>query len=50
MQLQSLVAACSQLKSGHGLFLFADRSVLEVDILYAQWQTGRQGETASLLN
>jgi hypothetical protein len=48
---QSLVEACSQLKSGHGLFLFADRSVLDrPDLLFASlWQTGRPGDSASLL-
>ncbi len=46
----SLVAACSQLKRGHGLFLFADRSIMEKDILTAPWQSGRAGETSTLLN
>ena len=48
----SLVSACGKLKSGHGLFLFADRTILESvdDILSALWQTGRPGETATLLD
>jgi len=48
----SLINACAQLKTGHGLFLFADRSVLEnpTDIFSALWQTGRPGETTTLLN
>ena len=48
----SLVNACGQLKSGHGLFLFADRSVLESpdNVLSALWQTGRAGEPTTLLN
>ena len=48
----SLVDACSELKRGHGLFLFADRTVLEKpsEILSRTWQTGRQGETARLLD
>jgi hypothetical protein len=48
----SLVNACSQLERGHGLFLFADRTVLEKpgEILTKVWQTGRQGEVVSLLN
>lgn len=48
----SLVNACAQLKSGHGLFLFADQSVLKSPdgILSALWQTGRSGETTTLLN
>jgi hypothetical protein len=51
-RVQSLVDACGKLKSGHGLFLFANRSVLESpdNILSALWQTGRPGETASLLD
>lgn len=48
----SLVNACSQLKRGHGLFLFADQSILEKpgDLLSSPWQTGKQGETSSLLD
>ncbi len=49
-RVQSLVEACAQLKSGHGLFLFTDRSILDGDVLRAKWQTGRPGETASLMN
>jgi Replication-relaxation len=51
-RLSSLVNACSQLKSGHGLFLFADRSILEkpADIFSSIWQSGRQGETGGLLD
>ncbi len=47
---ESLVAACSQLKSGHGLFLFADQAALKRhgDILTFSWKTGR-GETAKIL-
>lgn len=47
-----LIEACSKLKSGHGLFLFADRSILEkpAETLTALWHTGRKGETASLLD
>ncbi len=48
-RVNSLVQTCSQLKSGHGLFLFADQSILAGDILSAKWQTGRPGETAGLL-
>lgn len=49
-RVESLVQACSQLKRGHGLFLFADKSALEhPDILFAPiWQNGR-GEPTSLL-
>lgn len=50
-RVESLVEACSELKRGHGLFLFAHRSVLEhPDILFAPiWQSGRGGENATLL-
>jgi hypothetical protein len=49
-RVKSLVNACSQLKSGHGLFLFADLSILSGDILSKTWQTGRPGETGGLLD
>ena len=51
-RVESLVNACSQLKRGQGLFLFADRSVLEkpTEILSAIWQTGRPGQTGRLLD
>ncbi len=50
-RVKSLVNACYKLERGHGLFLFGDRSVLEnPDLLFAPvWQTGRDGETSSLL-
>ena len=48
-RVKSLVDACSQLVRGHGLFLFADRSILSGDILTSPWQTGRPGETGFLL-
>lgn len=49
-RVESLVQACSHLKRGHGLFVFADRAVLEhPDILFSPvWQSGR-GELTSLL-
>lgn len=49
-RVESLVQACGQLKRGHGLFLFADRTVLEhPDILFSPiWRNGR-GEQTSLL-
>jgi len=51
-RVKSLVDACSQLKSGHGLFLFCDQATLQKhgDILTVPWQTGRPGETATLLD
>lgn len=51
-RVRSMVNACSQLKSGHGLFLFADRAILEKrnEIFSAIWQSGRPGENGSLLD
>jgi hypothetical protein len=48
---KSLVEACSKLERGHGLFLFADESVLKnPDLLSAPLcHTGRLGERSSLL-
>jgi protein involved in plasmid replication-relaxation len=51
-RVKSLIAACSKLERGQGLFLFADRTVLEKpgDMFLPIWQTGREGETVSLLD
>ena len=51
-RVQSLVAACSQLKSGHGLFLFTDQATLQKhgDIFSLPWKTGRPGETTRMLD
>jgi hypothetical protein len=51
-RVKSLVDACGQLKQGHGLFLFADKSILEKpgEFLSYIWQSGRAGETSMLLN
>jgi hypothetical protein len=49
-RVKSLVEACSKLEHGQGLFLFADRTILDGDILASAWQTGRAGESASLLD
>lgn len=51
-RVKSLVEACSQLERGHGLFLFADRSVLDKpDSMFSPiWQTGKHGENGSLLD
>jgi hypothetical protein len=46
-RVNSLVEACSQLKSGHGLFLFADRTILK-NILSESWHTGRPGEMTGI--
>jgi Replication-relaxation len=51
-RVNSLLNACSKLKSGHGLFLFADRTVLEKsdDIFSPIWLSGGRDQTASLLD
>ena len=49
-RVKSLLEACSQLKRGHGLFLFADRTVLEKDPFSAVWRCGKSGETAGILD
>jgi len=46
----SLLAACSHLKRGHGLFLFADQSLLEKDPFDLVWYNGKTGELSPLLN
>jgi hypothetical protein len=50
-RVKSIIEACLQLKSGHGLFLFANRTILDEPdkILLTIWQTGRVGETTTLL-
>ena len=49
-RVKSLLDACSQLKRGHGLFLFADRTVLEKDLFSAVWRRGKSSETAGILD
>jgi hypothetical protein len=49
-RVKSLVAACSQLKRGHGLFLFADKAILTGDLFAPVWQTGKLGESGSVLD
>jgi hypothetical protein len=51
-RVESLIEACSKLKTGHGLFLFTDTKVLENprDILSYVWRTGRVGENGTLLD
>lgn len=50
-RVKSLVDACVQLERGHGLFLFADQSILDKpeEILTAPRQTGRLGKNTHLL-
>jgi hypothetical protein len=52
VRMKSLLDACAQLKSGRGLFLFADRSVLDqpAEILSPIWRSTNQGVTISLLD
>jgi DNA-binding Lrp family transcriptional regulator len=50
-RVQSLIEACSQFKSGKGLFLFADRTVLEKPDLFSSiWTSGHNGQSTNLLN
>jgi DNA-binding Lrp family transcriptional regulator len=49
-RVQSLLEACSQLKRGHGLFLFADTSALERDLFSPVWRNGKTGELSPLLD
>jgi hypothetical protein len=51
-RVKSLVDVCGKLSGGHGLFLFADQSILQQpeSILSANWQTGRPDETSTLLS
>ena len=49
-RVKSLVDACSQLKRGHGLFLFADPTILSGDMLSAVWRRGKSSESAGILD
>lgn len=49
-RVHTLLAACSQLQRGHGLFLFADQSVLEKDLFSPLWRNGKTGELSPLLD
>ena len=48
-RVKSLLDACSRLQRGHGLFLFADESVLHRDLLTAVWQCGKDGGLSALI-
>jgi len=50
MRVTSLLEACSRLKRGHGLFLFADRTVLEKDPFSPVWQCGKSAKISPLLD
>ena len=49
-RVKSLLDACAQLKRGHGLFLFADQSILQKDLFSAVWHSGKTGELSPLLD
>jgi hypothetical protein len=51
-RVKSMVHACSQLNRGQGLFLFADRTILDEPsgVFNPIWQSGNHGETSSLLD
>jgi hypothetical protein len=38
------------LKRGHGLFLFADQTILEKDLFSAVWRCGKSSDTAGILD
>jgi DNA-binding Lrp family transcriptional regulator len=50
MRVTSLLEACSRLKRGHGLFLFADRTVLQKDPFALVWQCGKSAKISALLD
>jgi hypothetical protein len=49
-RVKSLLDACSRLQRGHGLFLFADESVLQKDLLSAVWQCGKAAVLSALVD
>ncbi len=49
-RVKSLLDACSRLQRGHGLFLFADDSVLQRDVLSAVWQCGKAAAMSALVD
>jgi len=49
-RVKSLLDACSRLQRGHGLFLFADVSVLQKDLLSAVWQCGKAAAMSALVD
>jgi hypothetical protein len=48
-RVQSLLEACSQLQRGHGLFLFADTSILNEDLFASVWHNGKTGELVEII-
>lgn len=49
-RVHSLIQACSTLKTGRGLFLFTDRSILGKEILSHVWQSAKPGQTGTMLD
>ena len=49
-RVKSLLDACSRLQRGHGLFLFADQSVLQKDLLAAVRQCGKAAALSALVD
>ena len=49
-RVKSLLDACLRLERGHGLFLFADQSVLQRDLLTAVWQCGKDAAMSALVD
>lgn len=51
-RVQSMVDACRELERGQGLFLFADKEILEnlAILIDPIWQTGRPDQKASLIS
>ena len=49
-RVKSLLDACSRLQRGHGLFLFADKSVLEKDLFAPVWQCGKAAAMSALVD
>jgi len=49
-RVKSLLDACARLQRGHGLFLFADESMLQRDLLSAVWQCGKDGILSALVD
>ncbi len=50
VRVKTLLDACSRLQRGHGLFLFADQSVLEKDLLGPVWQCGKAAAMSALVD
>ena len=49
-RVNSLLEACLRLQRGQGLFLFADESVLQKELLAAVWQCGKDGSLSALVD